>query len=401
MKFLSVLFTISICLSGSTQTFTSYYEDDGLISNSVNCVAVGESGEVWFGTQFGVSHFDGTTWVNYNTDDGLIDNNVTAIFNFDGVLWAGTDFGFSTYDGTTWVGYTQDNGIEDNRIKDFFSDSDGLMWIGHGDGLSSFDGTDFVNYGSGEGLPFGGVSHIAQDNDGNLWLSNGIFGAIMFDGTDFTTFNEDDELLSNSIRAIDISASNKKWIGTASGVSVLDENNVHEEDHEIIFVLPPPDELNPVEDLEIDSQGHVWVGVYVDYLLTVGGVSLYDSGVWSDYDESDGLAGPNVRAIAVDENDGVWVATSTGVTHVTDVAFSVEETEEKRLSVYPNPSTGKVNVLLDNPSDTIKVYSMTGTIVYSEMVKGKQNSFLDLSHLSEGMYHIQYGSKTSRICIQF
>ena len=401
MKLLTSILVLFVSLSIHSQSFDSFYEEDGLVSNSVNCVSTGEANNVYFGTQFGISHYNGTVWVNYTVEDGLVDNNVTAILISDGVIWAGTDFGFSTYDGTDWTTYTTEDGLEDNRIKHFFKDSDGLVWIGNNDGVSTFDGTDFTNFTSADGLPFGGVSHVTQDLDGNMWLSNGIFGVIQYDGTTFTTYDEDDDLLSNSIRAVAVSASNKKWIATADGISVLGADNTHEEDHEIIFVLPPPDELNPVEDVAIDSEGHVWAAVYVDYLVTVGGVSLYDSGIWYDYDEVDGLAGPNVRALAIDENDGVWVATSTGVTYISDVPFGINEKNQQTFRSYPNPSNGLVNILLDSSAQSLEIYSLTSALVHSESVLGKSNHSVNLSHLSEGIYVMKYGNQTSRISIHY
>ncbi|MFT5845558.1 MAG: ligand-binding sensor domain-containing protein, partial [Saprospiraceae bacterium] len=119
MKLLTSLLALLVSLSMNAQSFTTYLEEDGLVSNSVNCVSTGEEGNVYFGTQFGISHFDGTNWTSYTEDDGLVDNNVTAILISDGAIWAGTDFGFSTFDGTTWATYTTDDGLEDNRIKDF------------------------------------------------------------------------------------------------------------------------------------------------------------------------------------------------------------------------------------------------------------------------------------------
>jgi ligand-binding sensor domain-containing protein len=401
MKLLTPLLSLLVSLSMSAQSFTTYLEEDGLVSNSVNCVSTGEAENVYFGTQFGISHFDGANWTSYAEEDGLVDNNVTAILISDGVIWAGTDFGFSKFDGATWTTYTTDDGLEDDRVKHFFQDADGLIWIGNNDGVSTFDGASFTNYTAADGLPPFGVSHVTQDLDGTMWLSNGVFGVIQYDGTTFTTYNEDNDLLSNSIRAVAVSTSNKKWIATADGISVLDANNVHEEDHEIIFVLPPPYLLNPVEDVALDSQGHVWAAVYIDYLVTVGGISLYDSGVWLDYDEDDGIAGPNVRALSIDENDGVWVATSTGVTYISDVPFSIYEKDQQTFKTYPNPSNEIINVVLDDSSETLEIYSLTSELVYSETIKGKSNHSLSLSFLAEGVYIMKYGSQTSRINIQF
>ena len=38
-----------------------------------------------------------------------------------------------------------------------------------------------------------------------------------------------------------------------------------------MYLMPPPDTLNPVVDLEIDSYGRIWTGIYVGY-LSEGGV---------------------------------------------------------------------------------------------------------------------------------
>ena len=56
-----------------------------------------------------------------------------------------------------------------------------------------------------------------------------------------------------------------KWIGTGSGISVLNDNDsfIH---HTKMYLMPPPDTLNPVVDLEIDSYGRIWAGIYVGYL---------------------------------------------------------------------------------------------------------------------------------------
>ena len=34
----------------------------------------------------------------------------------------------------------------------------------------------------------------------------------------------------------------------------------------MMLLLPPPDTLNPVVDVALDSNRNVWAGIYVDYL---------------------------------------------------------------------------------------------------------------------------------------
>ena len=102
---------IAICMAflasnSFAQTFTNYTTADGLLSDNVNCLAIDGSGSVWFGTQSGVSVFNGSTWTNHTTttDPGLADNNIQAIYvSGIGDVWVGTDFGASVYSGGSWV----------------------------------------------------------------------------------------------------------------------------------------------------------------------------------------------------------------------------------------------------------------------------------------------------------
>lgn len=84
----------------------SFYEEDGLINNEVQCIQKDNQGNMWFGTPSGLSRFDGTTWESYTTTDGLVSNNVLCIaIDIDGTLWFGTTNGVSSFDGNTWISY--------------------------------------------------------------------------------------------------------------------------------------------------------------------------------------------------------------------------------------------------------------------------------------------------------
>ena len=55
-------------------TWTTYNTSNSeLVSDHINAIAVDEEGNKWFGTNKGVSKFDGTTsWETYDTSDGLV-----------------------------------------------------------------------------------------------------------------------------------------------------------------------------------------------------------------------------------------------------------------------------------------------------------------------------------------
>lgn len=76
---LAILFIYySFCFSQSA--YISYTKENGLPSNTVYCSLQDKDGFMWFGTNRGVSKFDGFNFVNYSIDEGLTDNEVFRIF---------------------------------------------------------------------------------------------------------------------------------------------------------------------------------------------------------------------------------------------------------------------------------------------------------------------------------
>lgn len=401
MKIPVILLACTLCLGATSQTFTTYTEADGLLGDNVHTVDVDANDNPWFGTQDGIAHFDGSIWSSYTDADGLVDNTVFAIMiDSDGNLWAGTDFGISMYDWNTWTTYTTDDGLEDNRIKHIYEDDEGLIWFGHNDGVSSFDGASFSNYTMDDGLPFGGVNHVHKAADGTMLFGTGLGGLHLLSDGSFSSLEEEDDLLSNSVRSVTVDANDNRWVATNIGISVFDESNNHLVDHDDIFTLPAPHEINPVEDVKIDSEGRVWAALYVDYLVTVGGISLYSGGVWTDYDEDDGLAGPNVRQLAITSDDDVWVATSTGVTRIGDVPIGVTEPQQFAHSIFPNPASDQTVIRADiEDGHVLTILDLQGKAVATAAFQSGQVE-LDVSELSSGMYLVQAGQLSSKLMVR-
>jgi len=80
MKQIKLIIALGFSLSLFGQEFTSYNEGDGLINNSVNCLALDMNDQLWIGTNSGLSFFDGNSWLNYNENSGLVNNLITAVF---------------------------------------------------------------------------------------------------------------------------------------------------------------------------------------------------------------------------------------------------------------------------------------------------------------------------------
>jgi hypothetical protein len=66
----------------------------------------------------------------------------------------------------------------------------------------------------------------------------------------------------------------------------------------------------------------------------------------------------------VDENDAIWVATSSGVTKIGEEGASAKLMEKDRLKVYPNP-TADGTIHFGKVLNNVTVYDIMGAVVTS------------------------------------
>src|ERR1043165_8704885 len=75
-----------------------------------------------FCQEYGYSHYD--------SRDGLAGSTVySMVQDKEGFLWFGTDIGLSRFDGTHFKNFTRADGLPDNEIIQLFADSKGRIWI--------------------------------------------------------------------------------------------------------------------------------------------------------------------------------------------------------------------------------------------------------------------------------
>ena len=392
MKKILLLIMSVFALQLNAQIITNYTTADGLLSDFVECIEADVNDNIWFGTSVGVQKFDGSNWTTYTTADGLVNDNVKVITSAsNGDIWVGTDFGASNFDGANWTTYDNTNGLNSNQVKSIDEDANGGIWIGTNLGVSHFDGTTWTSYSSPD-LHWSGVNATAFDSNGDKWFASPLGGITHFDGTTFTPYDTSNGLLSQFVTALLIDDQDNKWVGTSSGMSVLDASNTSFTQHTRMYVMPPPDTLNPVVDIAYNNVwGHVWATIYVGYLAE-GGVAYWDGNQWEDFHVSDGLVGPNVRGLTIDSQHTVWVATSTGVSSIMFPAISVISTEKSTFNLFPNPSNDVL--YLNNGTQNIqqvKMYNNLGALVYLNDNK-KQQYKIDVSSFSKGLYYVNIHS---------
>ncbi|NQZ77985.1 MAG: hypothetical protein HRT61_18065, partial [Ekhidna sp.] len=95
----------------------NYTVKDGLPSNTVYCVEQDSTGFMWFGTDAGLSRFDGYEFINYGLADGLPDVEILNFFkDSKGRIW------FYTLNGK--VGFLKNGKIHNSENTTFLKGLD-------------------------------------------------------------------------------------------------------------------------------------------------------------------------------------------------------------------------------------------------------------------------------------
>lgn len=115
---------------------------------------------------------------NYTTSSGLPSNTVYyAMQDHDGFLWFGTDAGVSRYDGHTFTTYTPQHNLSDNEIFRIIEDSSNRLWFLPFNGkISYYQNGVFHNSSTDSTLKSIDVHDIysgfLEDHLGNIWVSS-------------------------------------------------------------------------------------------------------------------------------------------------------------------------------------------------------------------------------------
>ena len=168
-------------------------KSSGLNGLSVSCLLQDSHGEIWAGTDNGLSKFENGKWV---TPQNLKKLNKYTIMNItedsNDNLWLGTyELGVIKYspENNTFDTLNTKTGLNDNSVLAISLDKNGGMWIGTNKGLNKFDLHTYNLTGKKIVLPFNkydgfpGIELIQnaayRDNGGNMWFGT-IKGLLKF-----------------------------------------------------------------------------------------------------------------------------------------------------------------------------------------------------------------------------
>ena len=191
-KLFFLLFVLPALISFSQQSIgTQFTTTDGLISNNVGKVFKDHAGNLWIGTQYGLTKKTGNQYISYSTNDGLPCNSIYAITEDDaGDLYIGTCSGAAKFDGTNFSTY---DSLDNKKVTCILIDHNQNIWFGTSlHGIYVFDGNNWTHYQYGNEITLARVYALFEDSNNVIYAGGlGDYEINLYQGGTWTFLTTD------------------------------------------------------------------------------------------------------------------------------------------------------------------------------------------------------------------
>src|SRR6056297_1134869 len=200
------------------------------------------------------------------------------------------------------TGYSQVTEVENffvNDTKALAVDS-GYIWAGtqnHGIVVRTFNGAVSKTYNKTDGLLCNEINTVIVDHENKKWIGTAQ-GLNVFDNNQWVSFTQTDGLVGNDVKSLLDNGEDSLWIGTAKGLSFFDGNT--------FYNYTTSDGLisNVINDLAYFN-GEL-------YVATIMGVMVYDGDEFQSLDDPEGLSDGWINTITVNRQGTLWFGTNAG-----------------------------------------------------------------------------------------
>ncbi|MGE5810724.1 MAG: two-component regulator propeller domain-containing protein, partial [Ignavibacteria bacterium] len=376
----------------SSPEFEHISIDQGLYQSTVNCILQDRKGLLWFGTNDGLSWYDGysfKTYKNISSDPRSIsENNITAAAeDNEGNIWIGTLSGFiNIYDPLQnfFVKYKLEffplfsppknfnenippcyASFSHNTITAIYCDKNEFIWIGtFGSGLFRFDPYEnsLVQYYYSEEantISSDYILSIAEDNKGTIWVATFTGGLNKIVNRIDPQTREEKELRfsaylpdknsKNSISDAKVTSleffGGKLWIGTfGGGLNILNLNKNGNDSDFICIKLDSGQNSrgsNLITKIDTDKNGNLWIGTFGGGLNKFNIKSNTLSNFLNNPFDQNSIDNNEIISLLSDKTGLIWVGTFSGY------GINKLNPNGKKFGHYKSDPAGK-NSLSDN-----------------------------------------------------
>jgi ligand-binding sensor domain-containing protein len=286
--------------------------------DNVCAISTDKNNKVWISHDTATEYFNGISWTRDDLQPYDNSANHTAPYarvsscprgfcvTTGNILFAATDaYGLASVDagnvGSTWTYYqTINSSIPTQNLNDVYAESDNRIWIATKDkGIVKLDMNDtWTVYSSANTtLHSTNITAITADHSGNIWFADELGFGSLTDGTIR-------EYMTGAVHDITCDGDGNIWAATDDGLKRWNPSS-----QVMDYFGTETSGLNTSTVLSVatDHSGTVWIG-------TNAGLHAYEGGkIVKVTAANEYQAGLVIKAIAVDENNKLWIATDKGV----------------------------------------------------------------------------------------
>ncbi|NME69870.1 hybrid sensor histidine kinase/response regulator transcription factor [Flammeovirga aprica] len=212
----------------------------------------------------------------YSTKNGLVQNDITSIYqDSKGLMWFGTNAGISKFDGYSFTNYSMDtHQLTSNIISCFQEDQYNNLWIGLLNSgicrlnLETGEMTSFRNSQGSKILSSNNVHSLALDEDGNLWVgtTKGLNCLLAEELTKdkikakkyYANHHNSKSILSNHVTKLFNDRNGNLWIGTKKGLQITIKPSNNQPSY--TFKEISNTKIPPIKDIKESEEGVFFCG---------------------------------------------------------------------------------------------------------------------------------------------
>ncbi|MFN5387333.1 MAG: two-component regulator propeller domain-containing protein [Bacteroidota bacterium] len=380
-SFLIHVLILSLCLivlgknsKAQSFRFRNYTVTDGLPQSTVNSITQDQNGNLWLGTEGGLSQFDGFLFRSFSNNDGLTESSVRAIKHDKlGRIWVGTSSGkIYVWEGATFTEFKLPIGPEQaKKIIQIVENTNGDMWFsteGAGAirilfnkqthlskveyfsiaqklsdlvfhilplsekkilfltdiGMKIYDQEKkSIEFFAQKILPVYNYTCALKDNEGNLWLGTFDKGLCKYNESKGSVifYDVSKGLPGNFINTIFQDSKGAIWVSCwKEGLVCIKDGEFKK--YNTDNGLPG----NKVWCIFEDDEKNMWFG------MQDKGICSFRGNLFNHYGMNQGLGNEIVNAICQDRQGSIWLATNEEITWISKNAKT------------NNNTTGQINL---------------------------------------------------------
>ncbi|HEX8314067.1 MAG TPA: two-component regulator propeller domain-containing protein [Flavisolibacter sp.] len=163
-----ILLLTVLMAEGQRYSFKNYTTHDGLVQTDITDIKQDKKGNIWIGTNGGISIFDGKKFMNYDDNDLLQSLRINALLcDSAGIMWIATRNGLLKYDNSFKVVF-KPNAAHNNLVTCLTTNSQNLLLFVCNNEIYQVKNNRVEKYPVMDlGAP---IMFVAFDRDDNLWI---------------------------------------------------------------------------------------------------------------------------------------------------------------------------------------------------------------------------------------